>query len=228
MTILPEVINSIPRVKICGITRVEDARLALDLGASFLGLILTRKSPRYLPLDEAEALLAELRRGPHAVRAFGVFVDESPAEMAAAVERLGLLAAQIHGSSEPATALLGAERVIPAVAIRDEAAAAAMLGLPDGHPGVLADSFSPGAHGGTGRVFNHALVRDALPRRRVLLAGGLTPDNIGSVVAALGPAHQPYAYDLSSGVEAEPRIKDHDKLRRFFDEFHSALRTLGA
>jgi phosphoribosylanthranilate isomerase len=155
-----------------------------------------------------------------------VFVDEPAELMAKAYRRLGLLAVQIHGSTQAAVDLMGPEVVIPAVAIRDAAQAVELAGLNPRHPAVLADSFSAGAHGGTGKVFNHELVRPLTTQRPLLIAGGLGPDNIFDVVSRLGREHQPYAYDLSSGVEATPGVKDHGKLRRFFAEFERATASL--
>jgi phosphoribosylanthranilate isomerase len=210
-------------VKICGLTRREDARLALELGASFLGLILTRKSPRHLPPERAKELVCAIREefGPQ-VRFIGVFVDEPPEQVAALAEELGLFAVQVHGDVEELCRLLPAERIIPALSIRDEADAARADVLCGKHAALLADAFAPGAHGGTGKVFDHRLVRHYFPRTRLFIAGGLKPENIAGIVQALG-GQLPYAFDLSSGVEESPGIKSPEKLRRFFTEYEAAL-----
>jgi phosphoribosylanthranilate isomerase len=200
--------------------------LALELGAAFLGVILTAKSARFVPLDRAQLLVGAVRRAFPTAQFFGVFVNESPEELSAAWERLGLSALQIHGDCAPAIKRFGATCVVPAVGVRDDRQAMELVSLRPEHPAVLADSFAEGAHGGTGKVFNHALIRPVIRQRRVFLAGGLTPDNIAGVVAALGPGDQPYAYDLSSGVEAAPGVKSEEKMRRFFAEYERALAVL--
>ncbi|MBI1292932.1 N-(5'-phosphoribosyl)anthranilate isomerase [bacterium] len=228
VTIFPQAVKQQPLTKICGLTRAEDARLALELGASFLGIIMTAKSPRHVPLSAARNLVREVRADHPNARFIGVFVNEPPEVLREARETLDLLAVQIHGDHRPAAEALGEEAVIPAVAIRDTKQAEELAALSSRHPAVLADSFSEGVHGGTGKVFNHALVRPVIQRRRLFLAGGLGPDNIGTVVGALGGEDQPYAYDLSSGVEASAGIKSDEKLRRYFAEFQSAVAALSA
>ncbi len=217
-----------PHVKICGIRRVEDGLLALGLGASFLGLILTARSRRHLAMGEAEAVAAGIRAKQPEARLVGVFVDEPTEEIAAAAERLGLFAVQVHGGAEEVSALLGPGRVIAAGAIRDAASAEAMAGLDAGLGAVLADAHAPGMAGGTGQTFDHGLVRGLIGARRVFLAGGLKPENIAAVVAGLKPGPMPYAFDLSSGVEESPGVKSEARLRGFFAEYAAVFAEPGA
>lgn len=210
--------NSTPHVKICGLTRAADATLAIELGAAFLGLIFAVKSPRRVPMEAAREI-ARLAASAH-IPVFGVFVDEPVEAMLALKEEIGLAALQIHGSIPPE---LPVNWVIPAVAIRSEADGAALLGADLAHPALLADAFAAGMHGGTGKVFDHRYVQPLFTQRRIFVAGGLTPENIGSIVAGLADGPLPYAFDLSSGVESSPGVKDPARLRSFFTNLAEAF-----
>jgi phosphoribosylanthranilate isomerase len=212
-----------PHIKVCGITRAEDGLLALELGASFLGIILTTKSPRRVEPDAALALVAAIREQQPEARIFGVFVDEQPAEVASLVDELRLALAQIHGPVSAYLPVLGAARILPAVAVRSEAEADTVRQAAAGHPAVLVDSFSPTQHGGTGRVFDHLLVQPLFDARRIFVAGGLTPANISDVVERLGHGSLPYAFDISSGLEESPGIKSAEKMRAFFAAYGAAM-----
>ncbi len=218
-----------PHIKICGLRRLEDAVLAVDLGASFLGIILTSQSPRHLSLSDAEALTSGLRaRFPDSkLRFIGVFVDEAPEEIAEAQHRLGLAAVQVHGPLPGGGIALAA--VIPALRIRSQETANSIDNLPQDHPAVLCDAFHEGLHGGTGKTFDHELVAPYFEKRRVFVAGGINPDNIAGMVTSLCDAGSlPYAFDLSSGVEQAPGVKDHAKLRRFFENYNRSFGDLRA
>lgn len=210
-----------PLVKICGLTRPQDAALALNLGATFLGLILTTKSPRHISETAALALVQEIRN-THGddVRFVGVFVDEPGDHIAALYDRLNLFAIQAHGNVDRLNGYIPVPRTIPAVAIKDESSSFALTALSPDYPAVLADAFSPGKAGGTGKVFNHELVRHLFDQRRIFLAGGLNPDNIDDIIHKLQPGPWPYVFDLSSGVEDSPGVKSETKLRGFFDIYH--------
>ncbi|HMX63004.1 MAG TPA: phosphoribosylanthranilate isomerase [Candidatus Sumerlaeota bacterium] len=211
-----------PHVKICGLSRPQDALLALDLGASFLGIIMTAKSARFVDEAAATQLVAEIRSQVKTPpRLIGVFTNESAGEIARLQRELDLFAVQIHAPLTDHAKYLPPSRIIPAVNIRDAADAEALSQLDPAHGAVLADAFVPGAKGGTGKVFDHSLVQAIYPQRRVFLAGGITPDNIASIMAAHRTRH-PYALDLSSGVEESPGVKSHDKLRAFFAHFAAA------
>jgi len=209
--------QSHPHVKVCGLTRADDAALAVELGAAFIGLIFARESPRHVDEGRAAALLDELRAAGHSPRAIGVFVNEPLAEMAALADKLGLAAVQVHralpleASDEVPVPLLRAIRVRGAQddgAIREAIAS--------GY--ALLDTFVEGTHGGTGKVFDHSLALPHLASGRVFIAGGLNPGNIAAIAGRFREAGAgvPYAFDVSSGLEASPGVKDHAKMRAFF------------
>lgn len=208
-------------VKICGITRPEDAALAVDLGAAALGFIFYRPSPRYVTPERA----AELVRGlPPFVTAVGVFVDESVDEMNAIAERCRLDRIQLHGH-EPYETL--ARLVRPgyrAFRLQRPGDLDAVAAAPD--RAVLLDTYQPDQYGGTGRAFDWSWARRLVERlgregRRVILAGGLTPDTVAAALREV----RPHALDISSGVEAAPGVKDESKLRDLFRALDTAQPT---
>ncbi|MBI4551925.1 MAG: phosphoribosylanthranilate isomerase [Candidatus Latescibacteria bacterium] len=192
------------RVKICGITNMDDARAAVDAGADALGFILFERSPRYIPPDRARDIVASL---PPFVTTVGVFVNE-PAERVNDIARLCLFhAVQLHGS-EPSSLCEQVERpVIKAIRVHDASwttvAAAYRV------PAFLLDTYAPDQFGGTGRTFDWNVVSGT--PHRIILSGGLTPENVGDAVRRV----RPYAVDTSSGVEQRPGMKDHGKVRAF-------------
>ncbi len=215
-----------PRIKICGLTRPEDALLALDLGADFLGIIMTPKSPRHLTLKEAEALVQAVRdKSRMEPRFFGVFVDEDPELMAASFKDLKLTALQVHGNTDDIVQLVGSDHIIPALKVKDSSISAEIEKLAPAHPAILTDAFSEGKEGGTGKVFNHELVQPLFAGNRIFVAGGIHHLNIESIIERLKPGPLPYAFDLSSGIESEPRIKSHPKMKTFFDHYRRALES---
>ena len=199
------------RVKICGITRVEDARLAADLGAWAVGLILWPGSGRACTPDEAAAIGAMLRRE---VEVTGVFVNQTLDEVALAADRFHLTLLQLHGDEGPAYCREAARRtgcrVMKAARVKD---AASIRGLEpfrtDFH---LLDAHVRGTRGGTGSTFDWGLVREHRTGVPMVLSGGLTPDNVGEGIVAVNP----FGVDTASGTEAEPGIKDHRKVTAFF------------
>lgn len=195
------------RVKICGITTPEDARLAADLGASAIGIVMWPNSPRYVEPARARAIVAAL---PPFVTAVGVFVDQSDASRIA--EQVGLTAIQFHGD-EPAVAYQDlALPVIKAVAVRDPAAVQAAAAVPP-RATVLLDAHDPDKRGGTGRRIDWTIAAEIAAHRPVILSGGL---NAGNVIEAVETV-LPVAIDVSSGVESAPGKKDADKLRSLFE-----------
>ncbi len=197
------------KVKICGITRHEDARLALELGAWALGFVFHPPSPRRV-LPEAVAEIIE--RLPPGTISVGVFVDAPLAEVQRTVERTGLKAVQLHGGETPAyAAAVRAERVIKAFRVKGGFDVREI----DAYPGclVLLDTYVEGSPGGTGRSCDLRIAREAQGRAPIILAGGLTPENVEEVIRAVGPE----GIDVSSGVEARPGEKDPAKLRRLFE-----------
>lgn len=214
-----------PHVKVCGLTRATDALLALELGAAFLGLIFADESPRRIPMTTAVKMLAEVReKASVPVRPVGVFVDEPIGLIEESVERLGLVAVQLHGAHDENT--LAARLTIPvvrAVRVRGPQSREAIICAQKLGP-VLLDAFAEGRHGGTGKTFDHALAVEPIGRGPVFIAGGLNPGNIGEIAARLGEAgSQPYAWDVSSGLEERPGVKSADRMRAFFDALKAPL-----
>ena len=198
-------------VKVCGITRLEDAQLAAELGAWAIGLIFHDPSPRACALPEAERIGAELKRqGPEIT---GVFVNRPLEEVAAIADACSLTLLQLHGDEGPAYCDEAARRtgckVMKAVQVRDGSAVKSLKAFHvDFH---MLDAFHPSLRGGTGGNFDWRLVpkRWKLP---IVLSGGLNPDNVAEAIAAT----RPFAVDSASGTEAEPGRKDPDKVAAFF------------
>jgi phosphoribosylanthranilate isomerase len=198
-------------VKVCGITNVDDARRAVGLGAWALGTIFWPESERRCSLETAEEIGAELRRR---VQLTGVFVNAGLDEVTAVAERCGLAVLQLHGDEGPAYCREAARRtgcrVMKAARMKDAAQVRALEPFRvDYH---LLDAYVPGSPGGTGESFNWELARTHRGRAKVVLSGGLTPENVGEAVSAV----RPFAVDTASGTEAEPGRKDPDKLEAFF------------
>jgi phosphoribosylanthranilate isomerase len=208
------------RVKICGITRAEDAAAAVELGAAALGFNFYPPSPRYVaPMAASEII----RRLPPFVTAVGVFAEESDAGRVAAMAReAGVIAVQLHAPvfpfPEPGASPLDGFRVIRAVAIGEDFQPE-QLKLFRAHAYLL-DAYDPTLRGGTGKSFNWALAREAKRFGPIILAGGLTPENVAQAIREV----RPFAVDVASGVESGPGVKDHLKLRAFFSEVERANR----
>jgi phosphoribosylanthranilate isomerase len=195
-------------VKICGITRPEDARLAVDLGASAIGMVFWPKSPRAVDVPRARAIVDAL---PPFVMAVGVFVnqvDEAP-EIAAAV---GLDVIQLHGDEQPASYGDLGFKTIKAVGVSSGDAVRHAAAVP-AQTTVLLDAHDPVRRGGTGQPIDWSIAEAIARQRRVILSGGLNP---GNVVLAIETV-RPVAIDISSGIEAAPGQKDPAKLRELFD-----------
>jgi phosphoribosylanthranilate isomerase len=207
------------RVKICGVTRLEDARLAVELGASALGFNFYRPSPRSVSPAAAAAIIRTL---PPFVVAVGVFADEADAEHVAAVAREARVAAvQLHGPRLLAVdGKLREYPVIRAVAVRDGFKLEELTGL--AASAFLLDAFDPQLIGGTGKTIDWALAREAKRFGPVILAGGLTPENVGQAIREV----RPFAVDVASGVESAPGKKDAAKLRAFFAAVEEANREI--
>ena len=201
------------RVKICGITREEDAQLAAQLGATAVGLVLWPGSPRYLGAQRARAIVEAL---PSHVTAVGVFVNQPLDEVRRAAEIAALGAVQLHGeeSLEYAQGLL--QPVVKAVPVTSGFDTAALSAWPP-EITVLLDAHDPVRRGGTGTTIDWTLAARAAARRPVLLSGGLTPENVADAIGQV----RPYGIDLSSGVERAPGIKDPERLRALFDALAS-------
>jgi phosphoribosylanthranilate isomerase len=194
-------------VKVCGITRLEDAIAAVDAGAHAIGFVFWPDSPRFVDPYRARAIAARL---PPFVTAVGLFVNQplSHVNGVAALVRLG--AAQLHGDETPEFAAGVTAPVIRALPV--DAAAAWPAGTT-----LLLDAHDPVKRGGTGRTIDWAAAADLAAHRRVLLAGGLTPDNVADAIARV----RPFGIDVSSGVERAPGVKDHQRIRALFEAVHA-------
>lgn len=199
-----------PPVKVCGLTRTEDALLAWELGAAALGFIFHPKSPRAVTAAQVAAIRAELP--PEAVTV-GVFVDWEPERVNDAVQEAGLSLAQLHGHESPEHA---ARIGVPVLKViwEKEAQDEGLLKAYD-VAAFLLDASHPTLPGGTGLRSDWALARELAKRHPLILAGGLNPLNAREAWATVHPA----ALDLASGVEAAPGIKDPEKLRALFQAF---------
>lgn len=199
------------RVKVCGITNLNDARASVEAGACALGFNFYPKSPRYLPPLEAAEIIRQL---PEGVFAVGVFVNEPDSTAIKAVAKMaGIHAVQLHGEESPSFCnSLNDLFVIKALRVRD-----------DFHPreaasfetdAILLDAFKAGLYGGTGQPFDWTVAaRTKEFVRKLFLAGGLNATNVGQAIKAV----QPYAVDVCSGVESSPGRKDPAKLYAFMD-----------
>jgi len=208
-----------PKIKFCGITREQDAELAVSLDAWAVGMIMWPHSPRAVPLDRAAGLAASLKRRTEIV---GVFVNPTLAELARTADAVGLTMLQLHGDEGPAFCAEAARRtgcrVIKAVRV---AGGADIQSLGRFHTDFhLVDSYRPGVPGGTGEVFAWELAaghrRLAPPKGKgqrvpLILSGGLTPENVANAIATV----RPFAVDVASGVESAPGYKDAAKMRAF-------------
>ena len=217
-----------PQVKICGLTRLADAELAVELGAWALGMIFFSDSPRRCSPFEASEIAARLRRRAHLC---GVFVNAPLDAVAETVDEVGLDMVQLHGDEGPAfcseVARRTGARVVKAVQV---AGAGDVRDLERYHVDYhLVDARgrrddTRELRGGTGETFDWGLLRDRRSRVPLILSGGLTPANVGAAVAVV----RPFAVDSASGTEASPGVKDPAKLQALFDAVRGAAVAGGA
>ena len=206
-----------PRIKFCGITSLNDARLAVEAGAWAVGTILWPGSERRCDPNEAARIAGELRRQ---VEIAGVFVNQPLADVIGLAEGIGLSLVQLHGDEGPSYCAEVARRtgakIIKAARVRGGEDVQAMEAFhTDFH---LLDTHRSGRYGGTGETFDWELVRLRRTKVPLILSGGLTPENVAAAIAAT----QPFAVDVASGTEASPGVKDPAKLRAFADAVHGA------
>jgi len=202
------------RVKFCGLTRAEDVAAAVALGVDAIGLVLTEKSKRFAGLENARALRVGV---PPFVSVVLLLMDDAPAWIETAIEALQPDLLQFHGSERAAECTRYGLRYLKAIAMGTGADAAAQMAEHAAASAFLLDSHAPGAGGGSGVAFDWSRVPPAAARP-VILAGGLTCDNVASAIRTA----QPYAVDVSSGIESAPGIKDAHKMRRFIEEVERA------
>lgn len=193
------------RVKICGITRLEDALAAVRLGADALGFNFWPKSKRYCAPEVAAGIVSRL---PPFVAAVGVFVNPSRAELKRVVARTGIGVVQLHGDEPPELLAAVPRPVIKAIRVESADSLAELERFPAA--AFLLDTPTAG-FGGSGKTFDWRLIRGAGKKAPILLAGGLTPANVAGAVKQV----KPYGVDVASGVESAPGLKDVRKMRRF-------------
>ena len=206
------------KIKFCGLTRLDDAELAVSAGAWAIGLIFWPRSPRRCELDRAAEIAAAENRRAEVV---GVFVNATLDHVAQMADGVGLTMIQLHGDEGPAYCGEAARRtgckVIKAARLRSGADVQALASFhTDYH---LLDSYSPGVPGGTGETFSWEIAREHRGRVPVILSGGLTPDNVAEAIATV----RPYAVDVASGVELSPGRKDPAKLAAFAEAVRSTV-----
>ncbi|MHB1528194.1 MAG: phosphoribosylanthranilate isomerase [Acidiferrobacteraceae bacterium] len=201
------------RVKICGITRPEDASAAVAAGADAIGLVFSTQSARYVTIDDAAAVIAVL---PPFVTPVGLFVDADNEEVRQVLRRLRINLLQFHGQELPEQCRYGVP-YIKAVAMGDAVDLQAAARAYGDSLALLLDSHAPGEAGGTGRAFDWGRVPSSLGKP-VILAGGLTAANVGEAILRV----RPFAVDVSGGVERARAIKDASKIRAFIHEVRRA------
>ncbi|HNS04223.1 MAG TPA: phosphoribosylanthranilate isomerase [Anaerolineae bacterium] len=212
------------RVKICGLTNLDDALVATEAGADLLGFIFYEKSPRNVTPRQVRDIIDQLgvagNRLPSTVHRspllVGVFVNPSLEQVTRTLDYCGLDLAQLHGEEAPELLAALPGRAFKALRPKDAAEAASQAGQfarfgPAGGPDLLVDAYHPTLRGGGGQTGDWSLAAGLAAQHRLLLAGGLTPDNVAAAIAQV----QPWGVDVASGVEATPGRKDHNRVRAF-------------
>jgi phosphoribosylanthranilate isomerase len=205
---------SVVRSKICGITRLEDALVAIEAGADAIGFVFYAKSPRAVTAEQARAIIAAL---PPFVTTVGLFVDMPRAELSALLQQVPLDLLQFHGDETAADCAGYGRPYIKALRVQARDDVAAMIALYPQASGILLDTFVAGVPGGTGEAFDWSLVPKAASKP-IILAGGLTAQNVRVAIEQV----QPYAVDVSGGVEQSKGIKSAEKVRAFIREVKGA------
>jgi phosphoribosylanthranilate isomerase len=195
------------KIKICGITNIEDALLAIDLGADALGFVFYRGSKRYIDPENANNIISKL---PPFITTVGIFVNQGLDEINYTKERAGFDTIQLHGDESPDFCKNFA-RVIKAIRVKENIDSELIESYPV--KAVLFDTFSEESYGGTGRSFVWDALKDLNTTKRIILSGGLTPENVFQAVRMV----HPYAVDVSTGVEDYPGKKNSEKLKKFIE-----------
>ncbi|MGP0629539.1 phosphoribosylanthranilate isomerase [Nitrospina sp. 32_T5] len=196
------------KVKVCGMTSLEDTMHAVECGADAVGFIFFKKSPRAVTARQAKAIAEKL---PPFVQRVGVFVNETAEVIERTVKTCGLDVVQLHGDESPAFCKRIAARVVKAIRVKD---AESVKGLSRyAVDAFLLDAYKEGEWGGTGERFNWSLVKQARRHGPVILAGGLDPENVAEGIRVC----RPYGVDVCSGVESKPGKKNRNKVRKFIE-----------
>ncbi|MFO7982806.1 MAG: phosphoribosylanthranilate isomerase [Desulfuromonadales bacterium] len=204
------------RVKICGITALEDARQAIECDADALGFVFYPPSPRCIEPALARAIISEL---PPFVTTVGLFVNEDRRRIHEIVGHCRLDAVQLHGDETPADCMDLPVKAVKALRVRDSASLDRCEDF--AASALLLDAYVPGRYGGTGQAFDWGLVAEVAARRNLILAGGLGPENVSEAVETV----RPYAVDVSSGVEIAPGRKDPERVAAFIRNAKGVFRS---
>ncbi|WP_440651990.1 phosphoribosylanthranilate isomerase [Cysteiniphilum sp. 19S12-1] len=200
------------RIKICGITNLDDALYAIDCGADALGFVFYDKSPRFIDTLKAKQIISQL---PPFVSCCGLFVNAPQQTIQAGIDaNISLI--QFHGDETTSECERFNFPYIRAIRAKD---ADTLINAQNTHPrarGLLIDSYDPNLYGGSGQTFDWSIIPSDM-RQKIILAGGLTADNVQSAITTL----QPYAVDVSGGVESQKGIKCRQKIKAFCDAVHS-------
>ena len=194
------------KVKICGMTNLKDVKVAVDGGVDAVGFIFYKKSPRSVTMQAVRKIVLEL---PPFVDSVGVFVNETAEQINKIADRCNLDRVQLHGNESPTFCKKIRRRVIKAIRVKDIQSLKKLSDYPVSS--FLLDTFSEDQYGGTGKVFDWNLAYPAKKYGPIILAGGLTPINVHQAIQRI----QPYGVDVCSGVESQPGIKDHKKMKAF-------------
>ncbi|MFO0698895.1 MAG: phosphoribosylanthranilate isomerase [Nitrospira sp.] len=200
------------KIKICGITNVEDAKVAVAAGVDALGFVLYRKSPRFVEASVVKRIVAGL---PPFVLPVGVFVNEESERVRALMDECGLVLAQLHGDETASYCQDLGRPILKALRLKDRGTFLVLAEF-QGRAnvrGFLIDAFSAQAYGGTGQTVDWTLAQEAARSTPTVLAGGLTPVNVAEAITQV----RPYGVDVSSGVELSPGKKDHEKVKAFIE-----------
>ena len=198
------------RIKICGITNKEDALAAAHLGADALGFVFA-PSPRRILAESAREIIKAL---PPFVKTVGVFADEDPERVSSIAAMCGLDLLQLHGSESVDYCSSFDRRVIKAVRLQSRDELKNLSKYVNVVDALLLDTYLPNKLGGTGITFDWKLAAEARRYGRIILAGGLNPENVAAAISMV----KPYAVDASSGLEKSPGVKDHEKMTQFMRE----------
>lgn len=203
------------RIKVCGITTVEDAREAIRIGVDALGFIFAEKSPRYISPEKVKEIVNQL---PPFIHLVGVFVDSDPVEIQEIIEYCGLTHVQLHGEEDAEYCQKVAQsaspcRVIKAFRVSSQTMSADFAPYEESVVGYLLDTFAAGQAGGTGKPFDWSKIESFNLKQPVILAGGIAPENVVEAIRSV----RPFAVDVNSGVEVEPGKKDHDRLNQLVE-----------
>ncbi len=200
------------KVKVCGITNIDDARVAVEAGADALGFIFVKKSPRYIEPERARFIISKL---PPFVQSVGVFVDQPEEEVKDIAQSCSLDILQFHGNESPEYCAGFGSRAIKAFRVKDASVIDEINRYSGGIRGILLDSWSAKAHGGTGKSFDWTIAAHIVKISNfpVILAGGLTVSSVSKAIQEVVP----YGVDVSSGVEESPGKKDHILVKEFIN-----------